>query len=139
MEEHSYIICCIHWCKGSTYDTIAQWYVAHVMKNQTGSCIGVTVNFTEDMELLKMDEKQKFILILSGKLQGARCEMHHAENDADHLIVQTVVAASKRKVTVVVGDNRPSAAKAVSKREPCMISQAVPRCIWVKSLSTYIP
>ena len=35
------------------------------MKKQTGSCIGVTVNFTENME--------------------ARCEVHHAENDADCL------------------------------------------------------
>ena len=32
-------------------------------------------------------------------------EMYHAENDADLCMVQTTVAASRTKVTVVVGDD----------------------------------
>ena len=52
-----------------------------------------------------MRNKHKFILFLSGKLLEAGFEVHHAKNDSDILIVQTVVAASSKKVTFVVGND----------------------------------
>ena len=125
------------------YDTVAQLYVAHVMKKQTGSCIGVKVNFTE--ELLKKGWETNWSWFWSWV----------ANYRKRYVKCQTVVAASRRKVTVEVGDDIDilatitilcrkgcmwhfllSRTKAVIKTEPCMISQAVPSCTWVKSLST---
>ena len=56
-----------------------------------------TVTFTESMSvMLKKDNflsnpknKQRFLSILSKALQNVGCITHHANGDADHLIVKT--------------------------------------------------
>ena len=80
---------------------------------RTEDCQGVTVHFTCDMALnSKKDEflnnkvnKQRFIYFVSEYLERAGCSVHHAEADADFLIVQTAIASAKTQDTVVVGDD----------------------------------
>ena len=60
MEEHYYIVF-LGVRDQHNYDSIAQLYVAHVhvMKKQTRSCIGLTVNFTEDVELIGFNKVEE--------------------------------------------------------------------------------
>ena len=80
---------------------------------RTGSNPGVTVHFSGDMiirskkdEFLKNNEnKQRFLGYLSDKLVRAGCITDHTKHDADVLIVQTAIASSRTKDTVLVGDD----------------------------------
>lgn len=55
--------------------------------------------------LSNKENKQRFIALLSQKLEQSGCEVHQARADADLLIVQTAVATAASRVTVLVGDD----------------------------------
>ena len=71
-----------------------------------------TVTFTENMSVtLKKDNflsnpknKQRFLSMLSEALQNVGCITHHANGDADLLIVKTAVESARTSTTVLVGD-----------------------------------
>ena len=73
-----------------------------------------TVTFTESMSVtLKKDNfllnprnKQRFLSMLSKALQNVGCITHHANGDADLLIVKTAVESARTSTTVLVGDDR---------------------------------
>ena len=52
-----------------------------------------------------MKNKQRFISLLSERLEQAGCETHHAKGDADILIVQTAVQCAVSCQTILVGDD----------------------------------
>ena len=72
-----------------------------------------TVTFPESMSVtLKKDNflsnpknKQRFLSMLSKALQNVGCITHHANGDADLLIVKTAVESARTSTTVLVGDN----------------------------------
>ena len=72
-----------------------------------------TVTFTENMSVtLKKDNflsnpknKQRFLSMLSEALQNVGCITHHANGDADLLIVKTAVESARTSTTVLVGDD----------------------------------
>ena len=72
-----------------------------------------TVTFTESMSVtLKKDNflsnpmnKQRFLSMLSKALQNVGCIAHHANGDADLLIVKTAVESPRTSTTVLVGDD----------------------------------
>ena len=74
---------------------------------------GVTVEFDLSMKLQTKKEvflsnpknKQRFINMLGTKLKSKGCVVHHARGDADVLIVDTAIAASSGKDTVVIADD----------------------------------
>ena len=80
---------------------------------RTGACPSVTVHFTGEMIIQSKKEdflnnkinKQRFINYLSDKLERVGCSIDHAKHDADFLIVQTAVASTRMKDTVLVGDD----------------------------------
>ena len=82
---------------------------AHMMRS--GGTIGVIVHFISSMVLQAKKEeflsnkhnKQRFIAVLSQRLEQPVCEVHQARGDADVLIVQTASAANQE--TVLVGDD----------------------------------
>ena len=77
---------------------------------RTGVTPGVTVHFYGDMIiqskkdqfLNNKENKQRFLVYLSDKLERAGCITDHAKHDADVLILQT----ARTKDTVLVGDDR---------------------------------
>ena len=89
----------------STKDT------AHLRR--TGGRVGPEVKFTEDMFLKSKKEqflanstnKQRFINLLSGKMEENGIKTVHAVGDADLLIVQTTVSAAAYGPTVLVGED----------------------------------
>ena len=80
---------------------------------RTGATPGVTVHFSGDMIiqskkdqfLNNKENKQRFLVYLSAKLEKAGCITDHAKHDADVLIVQTAIASARTKDTVLVGDD----------------------------------
>ena len=72
-----------------------------------------TVTFTENMSVtLKKDNflsnpknKQRFLSMLSEALQNVGCITHHANGDADLLVVKTAVESARTSTTVLVGDD----------------------------------
>ena len=72
-----------------------------------------TVTFTESMSVtLQKDnflsnpkDKQRFLSMLSTVLQNVGCITHHANGDADLLIVKTAVESARMSTTVLVGDD----------------------------------
>ena len=70
-----------------------------------------TITFTERMSVtLKKDNflsnpknKQHFLSMLSKALQNVGCITHHANGDADLLIVKTAVESARTSTTVLVG------------------------------------
>ena len=66
--------------------------------------IGVTVHFTSSMVhqtkkeefLSNKHNKQRFIALLSQRLEQAGCEIHQSRGDADVLIVQTALTSSAK-------------------------------------------
>ena len=75
--------------------------------------VGVVVHFSPNMTLQTKKEeflsnkenKQRFIAMLSKRLEQMGCEVQMARGDADVLIVQTAIAAADKKETVLVGDD----------------------------------
>ena len=84
---------------------------AHMRRS--GGTIGVIVHFTSSMALQTKKEeflsnkhnKQRFIALLSQRLEQAGCEMHQARGHADVLIVQTALTSAAKQDTVLVGDD----------------------------------
>lgn len=80
---------------------------------RTGVTPSVTVHFSGDMIiqskkdqfLNNKENKQRFLVYLSDKLERAGCITDHAKHDADVLIVQTAIASARTKDTVLVGDD----------------------------------
>ena len=81
---------------------------------RSGGTIGVKVHFTSSMPLQTKKEeflsnnkhnKQRFIALLSQRLEQAGCEIHLARGDADVLIVQTALTSAAKQETVLVGDD----------------------------------
>ncbi len=127
----------IIWPHGVTYDRIYQLnidYVAKIYRKHTvsfdgyqdgpctkdathlrcsGTHIGVTVHFTENMVLKpNKDEflanktnKQLFMNLLSERLEQSGSVISHAQQDADLLIVRTTVHSAEVKDTILVGDD----------------------------------
>nr|XP_054767556.1 uncharacterized protein LOC129274841 [Lytechinus pictus] len=85
--------------------------VTHLRR--TGACPGLTVNFAGDMVIKSKKEeflanevnKQRFINLLSKRLERAGCVTIHARNDADVLIVTTAVESARVIDTILVGDD----------------------------------
>ena len=59
----------------------------------------------KDNFLSNPKNKQRFLVILSEALQNVGCVTHHANGDADLLIVKTAVASARTNNTVLVGDD----------------------------------
>jgi hypothetical protein len=82
-------------------------------RRRTGGQVGPTVYFSSDMVMKSKKEtflsnninKQRFIGLLSERLEEVGCETHHATGDADVLIVQTAVRAAANSQTILVGDD----------------------------------
>ena len=70
-----------------------------------------TVTFTESMSItMKKDNffsnpknKQSFLLMLREARQNVGCVTHHANGDADPLIVKTALQSARTNTTVLVG------------------------------------
>ncbi|KAK3713979.1 hypothetical protein QZH41_005649 [Actinostola sp. cb2023] len=81
-------------------------------QRRTSAC-GPMVVFDPDMVItLKKDEflsnkanKQRFINLLADRLKQAECSILQATGDADLLIVQTAIQATRSQTTVLVGDD----------------------------------
>jgi len=93
-------------------DTSSTKDCAH-MRRSSGK-ISVTVQFTSSMALQTKKEeflsneqnKQRFIILLSQRLEQSGCEIHQASRgDADVLIVQTALKSATEQETVLVGDD----------------------------------
>ena len=76
--------------------------------------VATTVTFTGSMSItMKRDNflwnpenKQSFLLMLRKALQKLACVTHHANGDADLLIVKTAVESAQTNTTVLVGYDR---------------------------------
>lgn len=66
---------------------------------------GMVLKLKKHEFLSNSENKQRFINLLTEKLQADGVEVHNAQGDADLLIVQTAVATSQKVPTVVVGDD----------------------------------
>ena len=74
---------------------------------------GTTMTFTADTPvtmkikqfLANRKNKQRFIFMLSEELKKNNCEVHHAAEDADLLIVMKAVQSANSSNTVPVGDD----------------------------------
>ena len=77
---------------------------------RTGACSGLTVNFAGDMVIKSRKQeflannvnKQRFIHLLSDRLQMAGCVTVHARHDAD---VRKAVESARSIITILVGDD----------------------------------
>ena len=49
--------------------------------------------------------KQRFINMLGSRLEGEGCHVHHAEGDADFLVMKTAVECADHIDTVVIADD----------------------------------
>ena len=86
---------------------------AMTQQRRASGKVAATVTFTESMSItMKKDNflsnpknKQSFLLMLSEALQNVGCVTHHANGDADLLIVQTAVESARTKTTILVGDD----------------------------------
>ena len=84
---------------------------AHMRRS--GGTIGVTVHFISSMALQSKKKeflsnkhnKQRFIDLLSQRLEQAGCEIHQARGHANVLIVQTASTSAANQETVLVGDD----------------------------------
>jgi len=84
---------------------------AHTRRNN--GCVGVEVHFEENMKLhMKKDDflcnpknKQRFIQMLSQKLETSGCEVHQSTGDADLLIVKTALASAQERETIVIASD----------------------------------
>lgn len=65
----------------------------------------MTVQYKKDDFLNNEENKQRFIHFLSDKLERAGCDINHAVNDADVLIIKAAVASARTKTTAVIGDD----------------------------------
>lgn len=80
---------------------------------RTGGCTGPTVHFTgqtilcskKENFLKNKENKQRFLHMLSNKLEIAGCTTFHAKGDADTLIVRTAIDCAEVVNTVLVGDD----------------------------------
>jgi hypothetical protein len=80
---------------------------------RSGGCIGAAVHFDDTMVLQTKKEvflsntenKQRFITMLGNRLETAGCCVHHANGDADLLIVEVAVACAAHIHTVVIADD----------------------------------
>jgi hypothetical protein len=80
---------------------------------RSGGGAEFAVHFTGDMtfkmkkyELLcNKENKQRFIHLLTGKLEQSGCEVHQARGGADVLIVKTAVACADKQDTVLIGND----------------------------------
>lgn len=81
--------------------------------SRTGGSVGVPVHCSKQLTLqIKKEEflsnkenKQRFIYMLAEKLEQAGCEVHHADGDADVLIIQTALASASRQDTFLIADD----------------------------------
>ena len=86
---------------------------ATTQQRRASGTFAATVTFTESMSVtLKKDNllsnpknKQRFLSMLSKALQNVGCVTHHANGDADLLIVKTAVESARTSTTVLVGDD----------------------------------
>ncbi|XP_006815272.1 sulfotransferase 1C3-like [Saccoglossus kowalevskii] len=59
----------------------------------------------KELFLANKENKQRFINMLSEKLQLAGCDVHHAKGDADLLIAQTALTSAESMNTVLEGED----------------------------------
>jgi hypothetical protein len=84
---------------------------AHLRR--TGGVCSTSINFTGNMILNSKEEqflsnphnKQIFIDMLSDKLHEHGCTVHHAEGDADVLIVAKTMESARQKGTILIGED----------------------------------
>ena len=120
----------IPWPRGFTFDGVSELYVNYVTQKyganavivfdgytdepttkdpthrRTGGHSSVTVHFTGAMVIQsKKENKQRFIQLLSNKLELVGCVTFHSTHDADVLIAQTAVASARIRDTVFIGDD----------------------------------
>ena len=78
-------------------------------KGKSGPIVQFTSNMPctvrKDIFLSNKANKQKFITMLSTRLQQAGCTVLHATGDADVLTAQTAIASSYQYDTILVGDD----------------------------------
>ena len=93
------------------YNEISAKYTT--LQRRVSGKVAPTVSFTENMPVTLKKEnflsnpknKQQFLLMLSQALQTMGSITHHADGDADLLIVRTAVESAQTKTTVLVGDD----------------------------------
>ncbi|CAH3187344.1 unnamed protein product [Porites lobata] len=109
----------IPWKRDETFNSIAKGYVEYIQQKFTNSIVvfdgynAGPVNFVGSMRLKTKKEhflsncenKQRFIDMLSSRLQEHGVKTLHAESDADLLIVQTAVDSATNSATTVVGED----------------------------------
>jgi hypothetical protein len=133
--DGGYLLHRIPWPKGATYEGVCKVYCDYVWQKYGSAVIvfdgyedgpspkdcthdrrgyvGPTVKFESNMiiQSKKKDflankmNKQRFINMLSDRLETKGCETKHAASDADLLIVQTAVASAARMPTVLIGED----------------------------------
>ncbi len=80
---------------------------------RTANLSSATINFSGSMVMNSKKQhflsnpgnKQRFINMLSTSLSRKGCTTHHADGDADRLIVMTAVNCARHTDTVVIGDD----------------------------------
>ncbi|KAG1660829.1 Astacin-like metalloprotease toxin 1 [Nymphon striatum] len=91
----------IPWTKGTTWETIfAQKLVCSAVVTIT-----MALQTIKDEFLGNKKNKQRFIHMLSHRLEQKCCDVHHAKGDADLLIVQTAIDSSATRNTVLIGED----------------------------------
>ncbi|CAC5413385.1 unnamed protein product [Mytilus coruscus] len=82
-------------------------------QRRTKGIVGTKVLFKEDTPfkskkeqfLGNVENKQNFITLLAERFKSQNIISHHAESDADVLIVQTAVESAKSTTTVLIGED----------------------------------
>ncbi|CAC5391482.1 unnamed protein product [Mytilus coruscus] len=82
-------------------------------QRRTKGIVGTKVLFKEDTPfkskreqfLGNVENKQNFITLLAERFKSRNIVSHHAESDADVLIVQTAVESAKSTTTVLIGED----------------------------------
>ena len=78
-------------------------------KGQTSAKISFTKEMTlvvnKDIFLLNVENKQRFVNLLGQELRDAGYEVHHAEGDADRLIIEVALLCNELGPTAIAADD----------------------------------
>ena len=65
----------------------------------------MSLNIKKEDFLSNNENKQRFINFLGDSLETTGCEVHHAKDDADLLIVQTAIKVVSQRNVILAGDD----------------------------------
>ena len=67
--------------------------------------IDMNLTITKEAFLTNVKNKKRFVHFLGGHLEASGCQVFHAKEDADLLIVNKTLEEAERKDAVLVGDD----------------------------------